>query len=389
MTSKNSAKKPANVYHEGAIYQAVETTLCTTYTKLQDIQEVEKLTPVWNGKKIPLHMWKEILAFMKQSYNELKSETLLYLFYDEAASQPWLYWVPPQETAGMTVKSSPDHPDYIKQRAAYPDTMFGTVHHHCSTSAFQSGTDEADEVNREGLHFTVGNLNNSDTVDVHFRITLGGTHAELDAHTYIEMDESPFKKTCRVPQTIQNQARTELHKMDVCTLPDIKQYKFETEMQNVSKKTYTPITHAPYSQRSLGWDYEPISKKNMVEDENMLDDQQILAETFVESVLTDWHFEEILQSYYQYTNDTLKISDLMHAQLEEEDVRVDLITMFNDTRYTNSQEYAETLTSIQMFLQEQSNLGVAFSTKELIHGLNTISYDQGTGVQQMDKENVL
>jgi len=121
----------------------------------------------------------------------------------------------------------------------------------------------------------------------------------------------------------------------------------------------------------------------------LLDDTQILAETFIDSVLTDWHFEEILQSYYQYTNNSVKVTDLMHAQLDEEDVRVDLVTMFNDIKYTNSQNYAETHTSIQMFLEEQSNLGVAYTTKELINGLNTIKYDQGTGVQQMDKENVL
>ncbi len=387
MTSKNLIKKPVSVYHDGAIYQPVETSLCTTYTKLQDIKEVEELTPTWNGKKIPIALWKEILAFMKHSYDVLSSETLVYLFYDENKQQPWSYWVPPQETAGMTVKSLPDHPDYIEQRALYPDTMFGTVHHHCSTSAFQSGTDEADEVNREGMHFTVGKLNNTEIVDVHFRITLGGAHAELDAQTYIKMEESPFKRTCRVPEKIQNQARQELHKLDITTLPDTKHYNFTKHMDNVSKKTFTPVTYN-YNQRSLGWDFDSAPEKK-IDDEGLLDDTQILAETFIDSVLTDWHFEEILQSYYQYTNNSVKVTDLMHAQLDEEDVRVDLVTMFNDIKYTNSQNYAETHTSIQMFLEEQSNLGVAYTTKELINGLNTIKYDQGTGVQQMDKENVL
>lgn len=396
MTSNNSAKKPAKIYYDNGIYEPVVTPLFTTFRKVSEIVEAESLTPTWNGKKIPLHMWKEILAFMKQSYDELKSETLVYLFYDEAAPQPWLYWVPPQETAGMTVKSSPDHPDYIKQRAAYPDTMFGTVHHHCSSSAFQSGTDEADEVNREGLHFTVGKLNNDEKVDVHFRITLGGSHAELDAHTYIEMDESPFKKTCRVPKKIQEQARNELHKMDVCTLPDVKQYKFDVEMQNVSKRTYS-VTTPSYAgnQQTLGWDYGGYhtpsysSKKNAIEDDLILDDTQTLAECFVEAVLTDWQYEEILQTYYQYNQQSAKISELMHSQIDEEDVRVDLICMFDDEDFHKTPEYKEVTESVKMFLQEQSNLGVAFTEKELINGLQTISYENGTGVQQVDKEDVL
>ena len=396
MTSKNSAKKPANIYHDGAVYEPVVTPLFTTFRKLNEINEVDNLTPVWNGKKIPLHMWKEILAFMKKSYDELTSETLVYLFYDETAPQPWLYWVPPQETAGMTVKSSPEHPDYIAQRALYPDIMFGTVHHHCSTSAFQSGTDEADEVNREGMHFTVGKLNNTETVDVHFRITLGGAHAELDAHTYIEMDESPFKKTCRVPQSIQDQARNQLHKMDVCTLPDITKYNFDSELQNVTKKSYSVATTSYVgNQRTLGWDYnDPYTpsysdKKNGIEDDLILDDTQTLAETFIESVLTDWQYEEILQQYYQYNQESAKVSQLMHSQIDEEDVRVDLVCMFNDEDFHKTPEYKEVADSIKMFLDEQSHLGIAFTEKELINGLNTISYENGTGLQQMDKEDVL
>ena len=394
--SKNSVKKPANIYHDGAVYEPVVTPLFTTFRKLNELNEVDNLTPTWNGKKIPLHMWKEILAFMKKSYDELTSETLVYLFYDEAAPQPWLYWVPPQETAGMTVKSSPEHPDYIAQRALYPDTMFGTVHHHCSTSAFQSGTDEADEVNREGMHFTVGKLNNTETVDVHFRITLGGAHAELDAHTYIEMDESPFKKTCRVPQNIQDQARNQLHKMDVCTLPDITKYNFGSELQNVTKKSYSVATTSYVgNQRTLGWDYnDPYmpsysDKKNAIEDDLILDDTQTLAETFVESVLTDWQYEEILQSYYQYNQENIKVSQLMHSQIDEEDVRVDLVSMFNDEQFHKTPEYKEVAESIKMFLDEQSHSGIAFTEKELINGLDTISYENGTGLQQMDKEDVL
>ena len=79
----------------------------------------------------------------------------------------------------------------------------------------------------------------------------------------------------------------------------------------------------------------------------------------------------------------------MHSQIDEEDVRVDLVCMFNDEDFHKTPEYKEVADSIKMFLDEQSHLGIAFTEKELINGLNTISYENGTGVQQMDKEDVL
>ena len=56
---------------------------------------------------------------------------------------------------------------------------FGTVHHHCSASAFQSSTDEQNEWNQDGLHITVGKMD-QERHDLHARFYLGGNCFEPD-----------------------------------------------------------------------------------------------------------------------------------------------------------------------------------------------------------------
>ena len=422
----NSTNNPPSVYHKGGIYQEINSDLFTSYTKVEDIKEVDTLVPQWRGKKIPLAMWKSILAFMKQSYDKFKSETLIFLYYDENnKDNPWSFWVPPQETNGMTVKSSPDNPTFQSQRALFPDTMFGTVHHHCGTSAFQSGTDEADEVKREGLHFTVGKLNNVDNIDVHFRMTLAGAHADLPAGLYIEMEETPFKKTCRVPKAIQDQARRELHSLDIKALPDDWETQdFSTAMENVTERKYTygkawsnsgtGGTYGYNQQTSLGWshDYDDMYfKKNSAEhpakDESPEDNSESfltpvepladfltpiesLADDFVTAAMTDYVYEDILNIYYTFISDYEKVASLYQGTLCESVIATDLEAMLQNTEFKSQPDYVTISRTIDKFLAEQSaQCTLDFCKQDLLHGLQAIQYEEGSGVQHMDKENVL
>jgi len=370
------------VVNDNKVYQVNDNKLFTTYSEVE-VPEQE-VVPVWKGAKIPLNMWHNIVKFCKHSYDELKSETLIYLFYDEDAEQPWSWWVPPQTTAGMTVKSDPDNPEYAIQRAQYPDTMFGTVHHHCATSAFQSGTDEADETQREGLHFTVGNLNKDNDFDVHFRMTIGDNHCEIDAHEYIEMEVDPFKRNTRVPKATRNHIRTELHKVDIKNIngdmPD-----FTAEMANVSK-TYGSKKKQP----ALGsWYDEPYyytSKKN----EDALDiTQRDIADEFVNAILLDPKYEQILTNYYRYRTDKNKLSLFTAGAVFDTDVAEDLSELFHDYQYQrdkpNDYQYAEE--QVKTFLAEQKSNGLDFSQNDLIYGLN--NYEDGKGFQPMDKETTI
>ncbi len=116
----------------------------------------------WSGPKISPAVWNEVLAFFKWTYDTTKSESQVRL-YCNYRTREWKAWAFPQiRGTGMTTKELDDHPQTAIQRARFSDQdgwfYYGTVHHHCSTSAFQSGTDERNENNQEGLHITVGHL---------------------------------------------------------------------------------------------------------------------------------------------------------------------------------------------------------------------------------------
>lgn len=116
----------------------------------------------YKGPKMPREMWEQILSFFKWTYDTDKSESQVRLFVSEKLGT-WKAWAFPQSSScGLSTKEL-DNDDSKKQRAALFEndsdwTAFGTVHHHCGISAFQSGTDETDEKTVAGLHITVGDM---------------------------------------------------------------------------------------------------------------------------------------------------------------------------------------------------------------------------------------
>lgn len=127
--------------------------------------------------------WEKVLAFFQWTYDTTHSESQVRLFVNTEA-RSCAFWAFPQEArTGMTAKELPEVPDTKAQRAQFNESegwvYFGTVHHHCSTSAFQSGTDQANEVGIDGLHITIGNMA-STRYDIHARFYLGGFCFEPD-----------------------------------------------------------------------------------------------------------------------------------------------------------------------------------------------------------------
>jgi hypothetical protein len=130
----------------------------------------EEVTHEWRGKKIPMGLWRQILSFFEWSYETTKSETMVHLFYHE--DKGWVALVLPQAGhTGMTVELLPNHANVAETYARLGEgwgvvtdggyitgILMGTVHHHCSSSAFQSGTDRNDEITTEGLHITIGHV---------------------------------------------------------------------------------------------------------------------------------------------------------------------------------------------------------------------------------------
>jgi hypothetical protein len=109
----------------------------------------------------------------------------------------WAAWAFPQAArTGMTARELPvqETPEQAMERFASWQSepsddwlYFGTVHHHCSASAFQSSTDEQNEWNQDGLHITVGRMD-GERHDLHARFYLGGNGYETDLSLFWAID---------------------------------------------------------------------------------------------------------------------------------------------------------------------------------------------------------
>lgn len=137
--------------------------------------EIKKTTGsiLWTGPKIPPEVWHQVLAFFKWTYDTTKSESQVRLFVSPTLKTWRAYAFPQEAKTGMTANELAND-EAKKQRADLslnpPDWfLFGTVHHHCSTSAFQSGTDKANEESQDGLHITIGRMNDDKKYDLHAR----------------------------------------------------------------------------------------------------------------------------------------------------------------------------------------------------------------------------
>jgi hypothetical protein len=141
----------------------------------------------WDGPTIPHDVWSQILAFFKWTHDQHKSESQVRLYVNQK-DKTWRAWAFPQKAGtGMTSEEIPvpqggveetveDALVRFREWGFEPSgdwTRFGTVHHHCSAGAFQSSTDEKNEKDQDGLHITVGKIDENEH-DLHCRFYVGG-----------------------------------------------------------------------------------------------------------------------------------------------------------------------------------------------------------------------
>ena len=148
------------------------------------------------GPKIAPEQWHQVLSFFRWTHKEMQSESQIRLYVNPKLGR-WGAWAFPQVArTGMSAREvpTPESPEKAKERFASWQSepsddwlYFGTVHHHCSASAFQSSTDEQNEWNQDGLHLTVGRLDD-ERHDLHARLYLDGNCFEPDLSCFWPID---------------------------------------------------------------------------------------------------------------------------------------------------------------------------------------------------------
>lgn len=324
-------------------------------------------------------MWQDIIDWCVISYEEFKSETLVFLYYDlNTKENAWSFWIPPQITNGMTVKSNPESEFFADERKNFPDTMFGTVHHHCSSSAFQSGTDHSDELDREGLHFTVGHCNKTDDLDLHLRMTIGNAHSEIEADNVIEADpklQSAYKSlSTKYQPTKVKEALDVLHGSSIRSASN--NYKSIKKFNKHFKKVTKPVTYTkPYKPRigfgiddnQLSWDmHEPYLKKiepYELDDYATFDE---IADDVIYNCIQDNPIEDIRLKYLQDYKQEICPSNMYIAEPKE--ITENTIDMLEDMAFLETSDGIKFKETIELYLKTKW-ADYVVSLTDLVDGL--------------------
>jgi len=152
---------------------------------MESISKVDKISILGDLKpyaklhieKIPGPVFGKIYSFFKEVYKEFYSECVALLYYNPKTKKYKTY-IPNQEVSSASV-------DYVKNKTFKDHMLMCSIHSHASMSAFHSGTDSDDEKNFDGLHVTVGKMN-QDTLDISASIVANGSRFIVNPLDYID-----------------------------------------------------------------------------------------------------------------------------------------------------------------------------------------------------------
>lgn len=183
----NERTSPELFQHKGRVYTEFEDDLFKGYRQ-HKLPELKSASLVYKGKKIGLDVWAQVLGFMRKTHVVHKGEEAQLNLMFNMDTQEWGIWVFPQFMMGMHTEADTEDPEFDKQRDLWgPEWIVGgTVHHHCSSKAFASGTDNQDEIDKDGIHITLGKMGDK-VLDVDVRLTYAGTKYEADLSEFIDI----------------------------------------------------------------------------------------------------------------------------------------------------------------------------------------------------------
>lgn len=172
---------------KGKIYKQTFDDWIESYEECNPFEEVENIPFKWKGGRISTELFTQINSFFQWTYNKWQAESQIRLFYNTKTFK-WAAIPFPQEITKGSMTTKDQHSDEHRAKFPEPWQYLGTAHHHCSTGAFQSGTDEENERNQDGFHYTIGKMNEK-ILDYHGRFSWNGTLFSLNPFQLIECPE--------------------------------------------------------------------------------------------------------------------------------------------------------------------------------------------------------
>lgn len=138
----------------------------------------------FEAERIPVELIDEIAAFFKDIYECYRSEAIVILYYNEETGE-WYASPPKQKGRGL-------HVSYESIPAPEPGfKIAGTVHSHANVAAGHSGTDDKDEEFFDGVHITIGDLD-EDTYSYSYSIVNQKVRTEVERHDVIDVPANTY-----------------------------------------------------------------------------------------------------------------------------------------------------------------------------------------------------
>lgn len=128
-----------------------------------DLPEVKESAEI-KLPKINYSVYQQFVDFAQKVYKQYKAEAVILLTLNRDIpfkDQSYKIRVPKQTVSSSAIKYD------IDEEFEKGEFLVGSIHSHPAFNAFQSSTDKNDEINFDGLHITVGNVEGK--LDVHGR----------------------------------------------------------------------------------------------------------------------------------------------------------------------------------------------------------------------------
>ena len=262
----------SSVIGSNGIFILEDNRILTVMRKMDDSNEIldkieEKSLHAF--PKISYVVYVTVLEFLRQVYSKYKSEgnVLLYLNLDSDTpldKQEYRMYIPKQIVTSHHVDYEIGD-DAPKRSEGW--MLAGSIHSHPNFAASQSGIDHQDEVNFDGVHYTLGHIERS-SPDIHGRLCLAGKVHTLDESknsmlvttpdNNIEIPDEWMSKVEEKPVTV-----TYSNQIGFNNSFDSQKKTFgtTTTITNIIKKIYTIIKPVPTVMKNAKvLDIEKVSK---------------------------------------------------------------------------------------------------------------------------------
>lgn len=214
----------------------------------------------WTGEKIPRHIFEQATDFFRRIYGKhgTEAEVLITMHND---TKEFRLFVPLQRINGSGVKSIYE-PSHIDRNY----TIVGTIHSHCHFSAFHSGTDSNDASDMDGVHLTIGMLQNEppeivamvamNGVEFHYKdprdiadLNFTGATAPDWWDQYVYPGETQSDK----PKTLKSLTQEQWNEFRGLTLHKPKVEYGKWQNQHTNWRPQSPRTLIPYDRAAWDW----------------------------------------------------------------------------------------------------------------------------------------